>query len=220
MNPFSLASSASLAATQRREGITFFRKVRAHKWTGARALLTGWGLWILSLVWFFPFVSNYLFIYKVPKPYPVTSPFASPDFFARGLFVSFSLSDPIGSVRSVMWMPIAAPRGINSDGLADANAFIFGIVLPFMVSALCGWVVARLHRNKQRDAILLFASSIPLIYLLFFAHFAATVGSRAAYALVGPLSLFVIALVGGTLVGGGFLRLSSRREGPGERPTR
>ena len=67
------------------------------------ALLTGWSLWILSLVWFFPFVSHYFFAFKFPKPYPVTRPFASPDFFAKGLGIAFSLSDPIGSASSVMW---------------------------------------------------------------------------------------------------------------------
>src|SRR5438132_14146755 len=86
--------------TQRNEGMTFFSEIRAHKWIAARALLTGWGLWILSLVWFFPFISRYFFIYKVPKPYTVTSPFASPDFFGRGLGVSFSLSDLIASAAS------------------------------------------------------------------------------------------------------------------------
>jgi hypothetical protein len=130
------------AATQRSEGTAFFNEIRAHKWIAARALLTGWGLWILSLVWFFPFVSRYFFIYKVPKPYPVTSPFASPDFFGSGVGVSFSLSDPIASAASVMWMPIAAPRGVSEHGLADASTFMFGIVLPFMVTAVCGLVVA------------------------------------------------------------------------------
>ena len=60
-------------ATQGNEGMTFFSEIRAHKWIAARALMTGWGLWILILVWFFPFVSRYFFIYKVPKPYPVIS---------------------------------------------------------------------------------------------------------------------------------------------------
>ena len=199
-------------ATQGNEGMTFFSEIRAHKWIAARALMTGWGLWILSLVWFFPFISRYFFIYKVPKPYPVTSPFASPDFFGRGLGVSFSLSEPIASAASVMWMPIAAPRGINEDGLASANTFMFGIVLPFIVAAVCGWVVARFHRKQQRAAVLLFAGSMLLMNLLLFARHVAIVGARVAYAFVGPLSFYVLASVMGILLGGELLRLSSKRE--------
>jgi len=174
--------------------MTVFREIRSHKWIAARALLTGWVLWILSLVWFFPFVSRYLFNFKVPKPYPVTSPFASPDFFSRGLGVAFSLSDPIGSASSVMWMPIGAPRGINQRGLADVGTFMFGIVLPFIVAVVCGWVVTRFHRKQQRAAVLLFAGSILLMNILLFARFAVNVGSRAAYAFAGPLSLYVLRL--------------------------
>jgi len=94
--------------------MTVFREIRSHKWIAARALLTGWGLWILSLVWFFPFV-------------------------------------------------------------------------------------------------LLFAGSIPLMNILLFARFAVNVGSRAAYAFAGPLSLYVLASVGGILLGG-LLCLSFKRE--------
>ena len=202
----------------KRKGMTVFREIRSHKWTAARALLTGWGLWILSLVWFFPFVSGYFFNFKVPKPYPVTSPFASPDFFGRGLGVSFSLSDPIASAASVMWMPIAAPRGINEDGLANANTFMFGIVLPFIVAAVCGWVVARFHGKQQRATVLLFAGSMLLMNLLLFVRHVAIVSARVAYSFVGPLSLYVLAPVTGILLGGGLLRLSSKRENREGRP--
>jgi len=181
--------------------MTFFAGIRAHKWIAARALLTGWVLWILGLVWLFPFVSYYLFVYKVPKPYPV-GPLASPDFFARGLNVSFSLSNPIDSGASVLWMPIAAPRGISEKGLADANTFIFGIVLPFIVAAVCGWAVARFHRKQRRFAVFLFAGSMLLVNLMLFARHVAIVGASAAYVFVGPLSLYVLASVIGILLGG------------------
>ena len=107
----------------KRKGMTVFREIRSHKWTAARALLTGWGLWILSLVWFFPFVSHYFFAFKFPKPYPVTRPFASPEFFAKGLGIAFSLSDPIGSASSVMWR--STPRGQSSASLQLFSAIPF-----------------------------------------------------------------------------------------------
>src|SRR5262245_64937407 len=116
---------------QRRERMTFFTETRAHKWIAARALLTGWTLWILSLMWFFPFVSRYFFVYTTPKPFEVTSPYASPNYFVRNVDVSFSLSEPISSTASLIWMPIAAPIGIDQRRLADVRNFTFGILLPF-----------------------------------------------------------------------------------------
>ena len=80
------------------------------------------------------------------------------------------------------------------QGLADVGTFMFGIVLPFIVAVVCGWVVTRFHRKQQRAAVLLFAGSILLMNILLFARFAVNVGSRAAYAFAGPLSLYVLRL--------------------------
>src|SRR5438093_180490 len=41
--------------------VGLFREIRTHKRIAARALLTGWTVWILSLMWFFPFISPYFF---------------------------------------------------------------------------------------------------------------------------------------------------------------
>jgi hypothetical protein len=183
-------------------------EVRKHKWIAARALLTGWALWIISLVWLFPYVSNYLFVYKVPKPYPV-GPLASPDFFGRGLGVSFSLSDPVSSAASVLWMPIAAPRQISEHGLADPNTFIFGLVLPFIVAAVCGGIVALFHREHRRMAVFAFAGSMLLLNILFFVRHIAIVGINVAYMFLGPLSLYVAASVSGGLLGGRLIRRKS-----------
>ena len=175
----------------------------------------GWGVWILSLMWFFPFVEPYFFgISQVPKPYPVSQPVQSPDFSVNHYSASFSPDHFISSLSSFLWTPVGSRMGSTPNGLRDAPTFLFGIVLPFIVAAVCGWLVARFHRHQQRAAVLLFAGSIFFMYLLLFAHFAATVGSGGAYALVGPLSLYVIASVVGILLGGGFLRLSSKPEKP------
>jgi hypothetical protein len=191
-----------------RPNVMFIQEVRKHRWIAARAVFTGWVLWIISLVWLFPFASNYLFIYKVPKPYAV-GPLASPDFFGRGLGVSFSLSDPISSAASVLWMPIAAPRQISEHGLADPNTFIFGLVLPFIVAAVCGWVVARFHHEYRRMAVFAFAASMLLVNILLFARHVAIVGMSVAYMFLGPLSLYVAASVGGSLLGGRLVRRKS-----------
>lgn len=54
--------------------------------------------------------------------------------------------------------------------------------------------------------------------LLFFARYAGSLGSRAAYAFAGPLSLYVMASLAGILLGGGLLRLFSKRENLERRP--
>jgi hypothetical protein len=198
--------------------MTFFTEIRAHKWIAARALLTGWALWILSLMCFFPFVSRYFFVYKTPKPFEVTSPYASPDFFVRGVGVSFSLSEPISSTASLIWMPIAAPMGIGRRGLADVRNFTFGILLPFIVAAVCGWAVARFHR-KQTAPVFLFAGSILLVNVLFFARHVAIVGSSAAYSFFGPLSLYVLATVAGILFAGALLGKPRSYIDPGRHQT-
>jgi hypothetical protein len=166
--------------------VSFFREIRAHRRIAARALLTGWGLWIFSLLWFFPFVSPY--------------------FFGNGVSAAFSTGSLIGSTASVMWMPVGAPMSINQGALRDVWPFVFGIVLPLIVAAICGWLVARFHRGHQRAVVLLFAGSILLMDLLFFGHFVFTVGSGPAYAFAGPLAFYVAASVGGILLGGGLLR--------------
>jgi hypothetical protein len=192
-----------------RELMTFIDEIRSRPWNSVRALLIGWGLWIFALVWFFPFISQYFFVYRAPKPYPVTSPFADPNFYVRGLDVSFSLNDPLGSAVSVLWLPIAAPRGISEKGLADPWTFTFGIVLPFFIAVLCGFVVALLQRKQGRTSALLFSASILLVNLLFFARHVAIVGASAAASFAGALSLYVLVSATGILLGGELAQLAS-----------
>jgi hypothetical protein len=39
--------------------VSFFKEIRGHKATAARALLMGWGLWTLYVVWIVPRVTPY-----------------------------------------------------------------------------------------------------------------------------------------------------------------
>jgi hypothetical protein len=168
--------------------VSFFREIQSHRWMAARALLLGWGGWIVSLLWFFPFVSPY--------------------FFGNGLGVAFSASHPIGSFSSLMWMPVGAPISIQHRGVV--GSVLFGIVLPLTVAAICGWLVASFHRQQQRAAVLLFAGSILVVDVLLFGHYVLLVGSRVAYqVLAGPLAGYLAALVLGILLGGGLFRVRS-----------
>src|SRR5262249_35138897 len=152
--------------------VTLFREVRAHKGMSGRALLTGWGLWFFCLLCFFPFASTYFFPPRiVPKPPRVFSPFESPNFYVgAGLATSFSFDDPIGSASSVLWMAVGAPLALAGPA-RDVSKIGFGFVLPLIVAAICGWLVARFHLEMKRAAVLLFAGSMVLMYLLLFARF-------------------------------------------------
>lgn len=183
--------------------------VLASKRSAVTALLTGWGAWIMSLVWLFPFVSTRMFVWTSPKPFPVTIPQQSPDFSVAGFQASLSLSYPVGSVRSLLWMPINGPIAINQSGL-HLKPFVFGIVLPMVVMGICGWLVARLHRQVQRASVVLFAASILVVQLVFFATFVREVGLSFASSFVVPHTAFTAAMMLGTLIGGGVLNQPER----------
>ena len=182
--------------------------------TAARALLTGWVLWFSSLLWLFPHVSRYFFpVRQIPKPFEITSPAQSPNFNVSGVGVSISWSNPIDSLASVLWLPVAAPRGIYETGLSDPGTFMFGIVLPFVVAVVCGGVVALFHRRLKRESVFLFAATIALVNLLLFVRFAVTVSGAAAYALARPLWFYIAISVIGILLGGELIPSISQREG-------
>lgn len=188
--------------------VSLLREIRTHKRIAARALLTGWGLWVFSLIWFFPFISHYFFSFRVLKPALVSGPWASPFFNVTGLGTSFSRSDPIGSMASLLWMPVGAPLRLIKAG--DLFALVFGFGLPLVVAAVCGWLVARFHRDQQTAVVLLFAGSILMTYLLLFGRFAILMGSPAASVLAGPLAAYVAASIVGILMGGGLVRRRER----------
>src|SRR5213075_1215944 len=64
--------------------VNLFREIRAHKQVAARGLLTGWGLWIVSLLWLFPFVMPYFF-----------------ELHGNTISAEFSLTHPVASVGSI-----------------------------------------------------------------------------------------------------------------------
>ena len=88
--------------------------------------------------------------------------------------------------------------------------FVFAVALPLIVGAMCGWLVARFHRDQQTGVVLLFAGAILLMDLLLFGPFILTVEPRMAYPFVGPLAANVAASVLGILLGGGLLRNKSK----------
>ena len=165
--------------------VSLFKEVRGHKQIAARALLIGWGIWILGGMMIFPLA-----------------------FYGTNLGFDFEPSHPIGSAWSFMWMPVL--------GLANVHRsfpLAFAIGLPLIVGAMCGWLVARFHRNQRTVAVLLFAVSILLVDLLLFGPFTLTVGSSVASLFVGPIAANVGASILGVLLGGGLLRENSKTAG-------
>jgi hypothetical protein len=176
--------------------VNFFEEIRGHKWIAARALLIGWGMWILFVTLIFPYLT--------------------PFFLGSNLGVSIEPRDPIGTA----WTVLSAPVGVQTN--IERPSIVFGFVLPLIVWGMCGWLVARFHRDQQTSVVLCFAGSILLLALLFFgksrsflyfsppASWLLYVYVRNLVLYVGVLALNIAPSVLGILLGGGLLRDKSR----------
>ena len=163
--------------------VSVLREIRAHKPIAARALLMGWTMWILAGALIFPLA-----------------------FIGTNVGYSFQPLHLIGSAWSFMWMPVLGVWNFHRS-----VSFVFGVavLLPLFVGSICGWLLARFHRDHRTGVVLLFASTILLIDLLLVGPFALTVGSGVAYVVAGPLAANVAASVLGVLLGGGLLQRKS-----------
>ena len=167
--------------------VSFFKEIRGHKRIAARALLTGWIMWILGGISIFPLA-----------------------FFGTNVGYAFKPRHPIGTAWSFMWMPVLGQASLARPFYPFV--FAVAVALPLMVGAMCGWLVARFHRDQQTAVVLLFAGSILLMDLLLFGPFIFTVEPPVAYFFVGPLAANVAASLLGILLGGGLLRNKSGRQ--------
>ena len=165
--------------------VSFFQEIQGHKRIAARALLTGWVMWILGGISIFPLA-----------------------FLGTNVGYDFEPRYPIGTAWSFMWMPVLGQVGLARPFYLMFTAF--ANALPLIVGAMCGWLVARFHRNQQTAVVLLFAGSILLMDLLLFGPLIFTVEPPVAYFLVGPLAANVAASVLGILLGGGLLGNKSK----------
>ena len=184
--------------------VSFFRDIRAHKWSVAKALMTGWILWILAASLIFPIV------------------FYDHNADENGPQVSFHIvaSDP-RSFIGFMTLPAIGPRSFHPYGPeSPLAAVLFAIALPAVVGAMSGWLaarwqvcvqanpatlrLARVHRDRQISVVLLFAGSVLFMNLLPFAF-------DLPLRLPGPLlTMNAAASVLGILLGGGLFRDRSR----------
>jgi hypothetical protein len=116
--------------------VTLFKEIRGHKWIAARALLTGWGIWVLCGVSILRIVSPFF-------------------FGAWGVMWNPALGGGV----------LARPLD-NSAEFPHVYPFVFAVAFPLMVGAMSGWLVARFHRVQQTSVVLLFAGSILLMDLV------------------------------------------------------
>jgi hypothetical protein len=163
--------------------VSLFKEVRAHKWIAARALLTGWIMWIVGSALIFPLV-----------------------FVGTNLGYDFEPRYPIATAWSFMFMPVLGHYPYPYGLWSGFDPLGFGIVLPLIVGTMCGWAVARFHRGQQTAVVLLFTGSILLVDLLLFGSVLHFIEARVVYAISGPLPADVAASTLGILLGGGLLR--------------
>src|SRR5262245_53777074 len=108
--------------------VSFFRDIRAHKWTVAKALMNGWVLWVIAASLIFPLV------------------FYDPSADANAPQVGYQLvlSDPRSWI-GFMTVPAIGPTVHWKDpGSTNAlAAFLFAMAVPAVVGAISGWLAAR-----------------------------------------------------------------------------
>jgi len=195
--------------------VSFFRDIRGHKWAAARAVLTGWVLWILYVTTIFPLITPY--------------------FFGGNWGVELDPRHPVGTAWSILSAPVGLQAAMNLH-----FSFLFGVGLPLIVWAMCGWLVSaaanlrifrvkngnpaerklslRYGHEKQTGVILLFAGSTLLFSLLTSGMFIHQLQQQVhapstawLNSFVGHLAASVAASILGILVGGGLLRERSSR---------
>jgi hypothetical protein len=179
--------------------VSFAREIRHHKLTAGRALLTGWGMWILCLLLLFPFLARLYF--GVPAAYSMRW---VPPLSRRYL---------LGSAISLLWQPVigqaAIPYGI--EGPEKPLSYVFGIALPFAVWAACGWLVAHRFREQQTAVVLLLAVSNLSLALLLFGPYIHRLSAFGIPLHIAPIAANVVASFLGILCGGALFNRRLRR---------
>ena len=190
--------------------VSFLRDIRAHKWSVAKALMTGWVLWILAASLIFPIV------------------FYDPKTDANAPQVRYHIvwSDP-RSVVAFMSLPAIAPARHDSEGhRSTLDALLFAMALPAVAGAISGWFAARwqvcvqanpatlrlgrVQRDRQTSVVLIFACSVLVMNLL---PFAFLFGIYQIPFMAPLLTVNAVASVLGVLLGGGLFRDRSRLAG-------
>jgi len=179
--------------------ISFAREIRSHKLVAARALLTGWGIWILCLLTLFPFLGSLYFGVGSGYSFGVMVP---------GVLAPFSPGQLLGTGWSLLWSPVLGQAAIPSglEGQARAISYVIGVALPFLVWSMCGWLVAYRFRDQQTAVVLLLAGSNLFMALFLFGPYILMIGAVGIPLHIAPVAASTAASVMGILLGGGLFR--------------
>jgi len=190
--------------------VSLFKELRDHAWIAAASVLTGWVLWYLGVITIFSGLTDF--------------------FFGMDLGVAFEPSHPIGTAWSILWAPVGFAASSNQP-----FSYVFAVLLPLIVWAICARMVRgaagisfdrledgnlegtrlaiRIHANRQKGIVLLFAVSTLLLNLILIGPFifsflqnASGTSTAWLYSYVGHLAMHVTASILGILIGGGLLR--------------
>jgi hypothetical protein len=174
--------------------VSAFREVREHKWMVVKAVV------VALVVWTF-FVGSELTLsyFLPPGPHP-----------------SFDLAQASrhGAVWALLYEPVF--KGLH---LRPRNPVAFvlwiQILLPLMVWAMIGWIVARvdirldppkLRMHYRRDMVIVFACWMLLVHLLLIGPAIRYMVGVGASHLVIPVVAYAVSSIGAILLGGSLHR--------------
>jgi predicted membrane-bound mannosyltransferase len=173
--------------------VSALREVRGHKWLAVRAVVVAFVVWTafigseLTLSYFLP-----------PGPHP-----------------SFDLvqasRQPIGGAGALLYEPV-----FKGFLLEHSNPVVFvlwiQILLPLMVWALIGWIVARVDiRNYRRDLVVIFACWMAVVHLVLIGPAISYMVGLGASHLVIPIAAYAATSIAAILLGGSLHRPQSER---------
>lgn len=173
--------------------VSALREVRGHKWLAVRAVVVAFVLWTvfvgseLTLSYFLP-----------PGPHP-----------------SFDLVQasrhPIGGAGALLYEPV-----FKGFVLEHSNPVVFvlwiQILLPLLVWAMIGWIVARVDiRSYRRDLVVAFACWMVVVHLLLIGPMISYMVGVGASHLVIPSVAYAVLSIAAILLGGSLHRPKSER---------
>jgi hypothetical protein len=161
--------------------VSLFKEIRGHKWIGARALLTGWTMWILCGV-------------SIPH-----------------LVQLFFFGEWMAWFNPVIGGGILAHPLSKWAEYRHVTTFVLEVPLPLLVGAMCGWLVARFHRDQRTGMVLLFAGSVLLMNLYYFGQFLFYAKTSTISPFAWSLAINAFVALPGILLGGGLFRDHSRK---------
>jgi hypothetical protein len=171
--------------------VSALREVRGHKWLAVRAVVVAFVLWTM-------FIGSELTLSYFLPPGPQVS-----------LDLVQALRHPILGWSAVLYQPVV--KGFVSE---HSNPVVFvlwiQILLPLLVWATIGWIVARIDiRSYRRDLVVVFAGWMVVVHLVLIGPAIRYIVGIGASHLVVPVAAYAVASIAAILLGGSLHRPKS-----------